>query len=148
MKKNFFALVLTLVLSFTCMTGTVFASENNYDTDTVSAVDTTVISPRGSFGGYGHRVTGTGSGSFTVSAPSGANGAAGITLRSDCDSDGAFSYISIQKPDGSYFKNDVYLNGNEEKKFQIFFPQNGTYTIYYTTYTPSSSVHLQFWIYG
>lgn len=144
MRKKLFTALLTLALFIMCMASTVFA-ETNYD---VGIKYTSFVSTYGSFGGYGHRVTGSGSGSFTVSAPSGASGSAGITLRSDCSSNGAFSYISIQKPDGSYFKNNIYLDGNQEKKLQIYFPQNGTYTIYYTTYTPDSSVHLQCWIYG
>lgn len=101
-----------------------------------------------SYGGYGHRVTGTGSGTFTVNCPSGAKAGAGITLRSDCSSSDAYTYISVQKPDGTYFLNNVSLSGTQEKKFQIYFPQNGTYTIHYITYTPGPSVHLQCWIYG
>lgn len=148
MKKTLFATLLALVLSVSCMTGTVFAAETNSDVDAVTSVSSLTVTPIGSFGGYGHRVTGTASGSFTVNAPSGASGSAGITLKSDCSSSGAFSYISIQKPDGSYFKNNIYLDGNAEKKLQIYFPKNGTYTIHYNTYTPGSSVHLQCWIYG
>lgn len=64
MKKTLFATLLALVLSVSCMTGTVFAAETNSDVDAVTSVSSLTVTPIGSFGGYGHRVTGTASGSF------------------------------------------------------------------------------------
>ena len=128
-------------------------SFTSFATEPIAPANTTIdnvnsTTSKDSFGGYGHRVTGTDRGSFGVSCPSGAGAGAGITIKSECNSDGAFSYISIEKPDGTFFGNNIYLDGNEEKKFQIWFPQNGTYTIHYVTYTPDQTVHLQCWIYG
>lgn len=40
-------------------------------------------------------------------------------------------YISIIKPDGSYFKNSFFLEPNSTKEFSMFFSQSGTYTIEY-----------------
>ena len=152
MKKIFSAL-LVVVFALSCATATAFAAEpsveaeESYQIQTADTESESEITPR-SFGGYGHRVTGTGSGSFEVSCPSGAGLGAGITLRSDCGSDGAFSIISIEKPDGSFFNNSVYIDGNTEEHYQIWFPQNGTYIVHYNTYTPGKTVHLQCWVYG
>lgn len=151
--KKFLSALLAAMLTLNCVIATAFATEpstqlsESCQTQVVNVTTEFEVSPH-SFGGYGHRVTGTASGSFEVNCLSGAGLGAGITLKSDCGSDGAFSYISVQKPDGSYFANDIYLDGNEEKQFQIWAPQNGTYTIHYITYTPNQTVHLQCWIYG
>lgn len=145
--KKILSVLLSMTILLCCMGVPTFAVSPSTVEDYPAENEDLGISTF-SFGGYGHRVTGTGSGYFEVNAPSGALLSAGITISSECGSSNAFSYISIEKPDGTFFKNDIYLDGNAERKFNFGFPQNGTYKIHYTTYTPDQTVHLQCWIYG
>lgn len=141
MKRRLFAILLVITMLLN-LNATAFAHSA---TETTLYADT--VQPRGSFGGYGHRVTGTGSGTFEV-VVSGSSMSAGVTISTTCSSPNSWINFSIEKPDGSTFINNITLRGTEEKKYNIIFPKSGTYKIHYQSYTTSDNIHIQCWIYG
>lgn len=100
-----------------------------------------------SLSGYNNKSVTTGSGSFTVNVSGSYSTAAGMTLKTTCADDGAFAYITITKPNGSVYKNSVYLGANAEKFFQMYFVDGGTYTVSYTVYAPKT-MKIECWIYA
>lgn len=88
------------------------------------------------------------SGSFSVNTEK--SGTIGITLKAESSSDSSWAYMSVIKPDGTYFKNNVYINptsGNGDgKNFKIYFASSGTYTINYIAYT-DVGMRLMCWMY-
>lgn len=146
--KKVISMFLATLLVFFGINVTAFAAETDSDTN-CCVEETSGSSVRGmySLSGYGHRVAYSGNGSFDVIV-TGSAAVGGITFSTECDSDGAYVGVDIKKPDGSYFRNGLFYDGNDEKQFTIWFPSAGTYTIEYSVYTPGYPVHMQCWIYG
>lgn len=142
MKKRLFALSLAIAMVLSCNT-TVLAYS---DAEMTLEADTTV-QPRGSFSGYGHRVTGTGSGSFDV-VVTGSTVSAGVTISTTCSDSNSWITFSIEKPDGSMLVSNDHLSGTQEKKYNMLFPKSGTYKVHYQASTGSDNIHIQCWIYG
>jgi len=140
MKKRLFTLSLVIAMLLSCNT-TAFAYSG-----TEVAIEENSIQPRGSFSGYGHRVTGTGSGTFDV-VVTGSTLSAGVTVSTTCSDPNSWVTFSIEKPDGSKVVSSDTLNCTHEKKYNILFPKSGTYKIHYNAST-SSDIHIQCWIYG
>lgn len=93
-------------------------------------------------------VSSSDSGSFSVDTEK--SGTIGITIKAESSSESSWAYMSIMKPDGTYFKNNVYIdptsgNGNG-KKFKIYYASSGTYTINYIAYT-DVGMRLMCWMY-
>lgn len=88
------------------------------------------------------------SGNFYVNTNN--SGTIGITLKAESSSDSSWAYISVMKPDGTYFKNNVYIDPTSEngegKKFKIYNASSGTYTISYVAYT-DVGMRLMCWMY-
>lgn len=86
-------------------------------------------------------------GSFRVYTSN--TGTVGITLKVESSSDSSCAYISVQKPNGSYFKNKVLLtpatNGGEAQ-YTIYFASSGSYTIEYSAYT-TVGMRIMCWMY-
>lgn len=81
-------------------------------------------------------VASSGSGNFRVYTSN--TGTVGIILSVSSSSNNSSAYISVQKPNGDYFKNNVFLTPSQndgEASYKIYFAQSGSYTIYYTAYT-------------
>lgn len=156
MKKfrSFVALCLAMVMAFS-FSAVAFAAEPEVDAfaDVVLAEDETVvyqddevmivetsatdsgISPYST--DYNSVwVANSGSGNFTVHTSN--SGTVGVILSVSSSDSSSSAYISVKKPNGSFFKNDVYLtpstNGGEAT-YKMYFASSGTYTIYYTAYT-------------
>lgn len=93
-------------------------------------------------------VSSSNSGSFTVSTNN--SGTIGITLKVESSSNDSWAYLSVQKPNGSYFKNNVYVDpttGNGDGAvYKMYFASSGTYTIHYIAYT-SVGMRLMCWLY-
>lgn len=81
-------------------------------------------------------VASSSSGNFSVYTSN--SGTVGVILSVSSSDSSSSAYISIKKPNGSFFKNDVYLtpaqNGGEAT-YKMYFASSGTYTVYYTAYT-------------
>lgn len=88
------------------------------------------------------------SGSFSINTEK--SGTIGITIKAESSSDSSWAYMSVMKPDGTYFKNNVYIDptsGNGDgKKFKIYYASSGTYTINYIAYT-DVGMRLMCWMY-
>lgn len=78
------------------------------------------------------------------------SGTIGITLKVESSSNSSFAYISVKKPNGSYFKNDVYVDpttgGGEGAQYTMYLASSGTYTIEYTAYT-TVGMRIMCWLY-
>lgn len=78
------------------------------------------------------------------------SGTIGITLKAESSSNSSWAYLAIQKPNGSYFKNNVYVDpttgGGEGARYKMYSASSGTYTIHYDAYT-SVGMRLMCWLY-
>lgn len=97
--------------------------------------------------GYAHRVTGTGEGSFNVYVTGSACLSAGLTFRSDCDSNDAFTIVDLKRPNSGYILHNAGFYANDEQHYTFYLGTSGTYKVNYNTCAPTNSVHLQIWIY-
>lgn len=89
----------------------------------------------------------SGSGEFKVYTSN--TGTVGITLKVESSSNSSSAVISVKKPNGSYYKNNVFLTPGEdggEAKYTIFFAKSGSYTIEYTAYT-KVGMRIMCWMY-
>lgn len=88
------------------------------------------------------------SGSFPVNCD--LSGTIGITLKAESSSNDSWAYLSVEKPNGSYFKNNVYVDpttgDGEGAIFKMYFASSGEYTIHYMAYT-SVGMRLMCWLY-
>lgn len=76
----------------------------------------TLIPAQAAVSGYGHRVTLTGSGSFTVNVTGSNSSTGGITLKNwSTTSSDSFAYFTVERPNGTKFANNVYVGHNTEK---------------------------------
>lgn len=90
--------------------------------------------------GYGHRVTTTGSGSFTVNVTGSNSATGGITLKNwSTTSSDTFVYFTVERPNGTKFVNSVYVGHNTERQLTFTNATTGTYKIYYTVYAPNGT---------
>lgn len=96
--------------------------------------------------GYGELTTTSGNGYFEVEYDGIGGHSISITLKNSCSSAVSFVYYSIEKPDGTYFFNNIYLSSNDEKTFYINYAQPGKYKIHYIAYSPNTTILMQCWI--
>lgn len=100
----------------------------------------TAIPAQAAISGYGHKVTLTGSGSFTVTVTGTDASKGGITLKNwSTTSSDSFAYFTVERPNGTKFANNVYVDHNSEEKLTFTNATTGTYTIYYTAYAPNGT---------
>lgn len=86
-------------------------------------------------------------GSFRVYTSN--TGTVGITLKVESSSNNSSAVLSVQKPNGSYFKNDVFLTPGQsggEVQYTILFASSGSYTIHYSAYT-EVGMRIMCWMY-
>lgn len=113
-----------------------------YEDDEKALVEYTV-EPRGN--GYGSAwQDGAGGGSFTVTTSN--SGTLGFTFEVESSSSDSWVYISVLKPNGNEYWNNVYVDTSEQVFKTAYFASSGTYTINYTGYTPSA-MRIMCWIY-
>lgn len=87
-------------------------------------------------------------GSFDIYTPN--SGTIGITVKVESSSDNSWAWISIQKPDGSYFVNSKYVdrntNNGEGGLYRIYSASSGTYKIHYIAST-TVGMRIMCWFY-
>lgn len=160
--KSFVALCLAMVMAFSFAT-VAFAAEPETDVfaDVVLAADETIayqdedvmivespaavngISPLSNCYN-GKWVSSSSSGSFTVNSDN--SGTVGITVSTEATSSSDLTYITILKPNGSAFKNDLTFSGSQSKEYTMYFASKGNYTINYHAYT-TNGLRINCWIY-
>lgn len=107
---------------------------------TLVLITCTTKSAQAAISGYGHRVTLTGSGSFTVNVTGKKSATGGITLKNwSTTSSDTYAYFTVERPNGTEFANSVYVGHNTEKKLKFKNATTGTYTIYYIAYAPKGT---------
>lgn len=78
------------------------------------------------------------------------SGTIGITLKVESRSNSSWAYISVQKPNKSYFKNNVYVDpttrGGEGWAGKMYSASSGTYYIHYAAHT-SVGMRIMCWMY-
>ena len=93
-------------------------------------------------------VSSSSSGNFSINNTH--SGTVGITLKVESTSNSSWAYLSVQKPDGSYFKNNIYVDpttgGGAGWQGTMLFASTGTYKIHYTAYT-SVGMRIMCWMY-
>lgn len=171
MKKirSFVALCLVMAMAFSfsatafaaapdeAVTETVVVGENEtivYQDDEMTIVETPVGTDVNAFGvsplatSYNSRWLDTSAnGSFTVYTSN--TGTIGITLKVESPSDSSTALISIKKPNGSYYKNNIFLTPGEnggEGQYKIYFAQSGSYTYEYSAWT-NAGMRIMCWMY-
>lgn len=168
MKKirSFVALCLVMAMAFSfsatafaaapdeAVTDTVVVGENEtivYQDDEMTIVETPVdanafgVSPLAT--SYNSKWLDTSAnGSFSVYTSN--TGTIGITLKVESSSSDSWAYISVKKPNGSYFKNKVFLQAivDPEAQYKIYFASSGSYTIEYTGWT-EVGMRIMCWMY-
>lgn len=164
--KSFVALCLAMVMAFSFSTVAFAATPDEHVTEPVVADESAVVvyqddemtvvrTPAGADDDgisplstdYNSRwLDSSGTGSFSVYTSN--TGTVGITLKVESSSSDSVAYISVKKPDGSYFKNKVFLQANvdPEAKYTIFFAKSGSYTIEYTAWT-EVGMRIMCWMY-
>ena len=146
--KKFLAFFLAVVMAFS-MSATAFASASGDDPSDypmAELVDSPVIMPR-AVAGYAHRVALTGTGSFEVNVTGSMSATAGLTFKTECDSNNAMVVIDIQRPNGIYMLTDSAFGANEERQYGFALATTGKYIIYYNVLAPTDAIHMQCWIY-
>lgn len=76
-------------------------------------------------------------------------GTIGITLKVESSSDNCSALISIKKPNGSYYKNNIFLTPTQnggEGQYKIYFASSGSYTYEYSAYT-DAGMRIMCWMY-
>lgn len=165
--KSFVALCLAMVMAFSFSAVAFAATPDGHVTEPVVADDAAVVvyqddemtvvrTPAGADDDgisplstdYNSKwIDSSGTGSFSVYTSN--TGTVGITLKVESSSNSSCAYLSIKKPDGSYYKNSVYLEpglDGGEAKYTIFFAKSGSYTIEYTAYT-KVGMRIMCWMY-
>ncbi len=164
--RKIFTLLLAICLTFSTVSATAFAAETNsnsivlpdnetivYQDDdvTVVKVDESVQTEQASAKATTYEsvwLDSSDSGSFSVNTPN--SGTIGITLKVESQSNDSWAYISVQKPNGDYFKNNVYIdpttNNGEGGVYKMYFASSGDYTIHYIGYT-SVGMRIMCWLY-
>ena len=87
-------------------------------------------------------------GSFNITTSN--SGTVGVTLKVESSSNNSFAYISVIKPNGDAFKNNIYVDptsGNGEGEvLKMYFASSGTYKINYIAYT-TVGMRIMCWMY-
>lgn len=95
--------------------------------------------------GYGYSwINSVEVGSFTVYTPY--EGTLGFTFKIEAEDDSSDAYVSVEKPNGNYYWNNVYVPNSREVLKKAYYASSGTYTIHYNAYT-SAGMRLMCWIY-
>lgn len=161
MKKlrSFVALSLAMVMAFS-FSAVAFAAEP--DTDVVLAEDEAIVyqdedviiveSATGEASTASTRsncyngqwVGSSSTGSFGVYSDN--SGTVGITVSTETSQSDAWAYITVVKPNGTPFKNDIAFIGSQSKQYTMYFASTGTYTIKYNVYT-TAGMRINCWIY-
>ncbi|MGN1330671.1 MAG: hypothetical protein ACI4VN_04990 [Clostridia bacterium] len=162
MLKKFVSIVTSLAMIF-AMSTVAFAADDTFnipsDAEIVYQDDeiTIVSSPltdddlqtslRNS--NYGNAwVSSSTSGSFTVNNQH--SGTVGLTLKVESSSNDSWAYISVLKPNGVAYLNNIYVDptsGNGEgRKYTLYSASTGTYTFSYSAYT-SVGMRIMAWMY-
>ena len=88
------------------------------------------------------------SGSFDIYTPN--SGTIGITVKVESSSDSSWAWIGIQKPNGTYFVNNKYVdrntNNGEGGLYRIYSASSGTYKIHYMAST-TVGMRIMCWFY-
>lgn len=164
MKKfrSFVALCLAMVMAFS-FSAVAFAAEPEADAfaDVVLSEDETVayqddevmivespaaagmVSPLSNCYN-GQWVGSSSSGSFSLYSDN--SGTVGVTVSTEATSSGDWAYITIIKPNGNAFKNNIGFVGSQSKKYTMYFASKGTYTIKYTVHT-DNGLRINCWMY-
>lgn len=156
--KRFFGLLLVMCLVLGATT-TAFAAETSADAEhqiSVTSGNATVVyeddekalveytvEPRGNNYGSAWQ-NGAGSGSFTVDTTY--SGTLGFTFEVESSSSDSWVYLSVVKPNGNEYWNNVYVDTSEQVFKTAYFASSGTYTVNYTGFT-SSGMRIMCWIY-
>lgn len=135
--------VLMALLLCVSMAAPAFAA----DVSPQQPVSTSIASTRST--DYGDAWIGSsGSGSFTVTTSKG--GTLRMTLKVESASNSSFAYVSVKKPNGTYYKNDIYVDPTSESgegvHLMMILASAGTYTISYNAVT-TAGMRLMCWIY-
>lgn len=162
MLKKFVSIVTSLAMIF-AMSTVAFAADNTfniplyaeivYQDDEITIVsapltdDDLQTSLRNS--NYGNAwVSSSTSGSFTVNNQH--SGTVGLTLKVESSSNDSWAYISVLKPNGVAYLNNIYVDptsGNGEgRKYTLYSASTGTYTFSYSAYT-SVGMRIMAWMY-
>lgn len=117
------------------------------DSSTVESDTISVASTRGT--DYGNAwISSSSAGSFTVTTSK--SGTLYMTLKAESSSNSSWAYVSVKKPNGSYYANNIYVDptseGGEGVHLKMTFASAGTYTIVYNAYT-TAGMRLMCWIY-
>lgn len=100
----------------------------------------TTMSAEAAVSGYGHKVTLTDSGSFTVNVTGSQSSVGGITLKNwSTTSSNSFAYFTVERPNHQKFVNNVYVGHNSDCKLTFTNATPGIYTIYYNVYAPNGT---------
>lgn len=132
--------VLTLCL---CMTVPAFASDcTNTQTDSSRICSTRATD-------YGNAwISSSSAGSFTVTTNR--SGTIHMTLKAESSSNSSWAYVSVKKPDGTYYGNNIYVDPKSENGAGVHLTmvcsKSGTYTISYNAST-TAGMRLMCWIY-
>lgn len=145
--KSFLAMTLALIPGITSINA--FAEETIvYKDDDVTVVRVNDLSTYANDEYGSVWLNSSASGSFSVNTSH--SGTVGITLKVQSTSNDSWAYISVQKPDGNYFKNNIYVDpttGNGDGAvYKMYFASSGTYTIHYAAYT-SVGMRIMCWLY-
>ena len=162
MLKKFVSIVTSLAMIF-AMSTVAFAADDTfnipsdaeivYQDDEITIVsapltdDDLQTSLRNS--NYGNAwVSSSTSGSFTVNNQH--SGTVGLTLKVESSSNDSWAYISVLKPNGVAYLNNIYVDptsGNGEgRKYTLYSASTGTYTFSYSAYT-SVGMRIMAWMY-
>ena len=153
--KKFLCMILAFVMVFSFNT-TAFADGPDVDAapvlgEGVFQVDTPIQSGTRGLSGYASKfVSSSGEGSFTVTVTGNYSWKGGFTFKTSCDeSNAAYAYITIQRPNSGYMLHDALFSANMEEPFTFYLVDTGTYTITYSVYVPSgATLQMQCWIYS
>ncbi|MBP3463450.1 MAG: hypothetical protein J6K45_03100 [Clostridia bacterium] len=162
MLKKFVSIVTSLAMIF-AMSTVAFAADDTfnippdaeivYQDDEITIVsapltdDDLQTSLRNS--NYGNAwVSSSTSGSFTVNNQH--SGTVGLTMKVESSSNDSWAYISVLKPNGVAYLNNIYVDptsGNGEgRKYTLYSASTGTYTFSYSAYT-SVGMRIMAWMY-
>jgi len=148
---RFVGMILAIVLLLS-MSTVVFATESKVTVqeNSIYSTEESSIQPRGTLSGYGQGTVSKSNGytTFTVPVSGSYSTAAGMTIKTSGNSD-AFGYITVYKPDGSNYKNQLYFSGNQEDFYQLYFVNGGNYTVTVDFIVPyGNPVTVECWIYA
>lgn len=140
--KKFFSFLMAITLCLSIAVPAFAADSSSAQSDTISLASTRSTD-------YGNAwISSASAGSFTVTTSK--SGTLYMTLKVESSSNSSWAYVSVKKPNGSYYANNIYVDptseGGEGVHLKMTFASAGTYTIVYNAYT-SVGMRLMCWIY-